>query len=75
MYEKTLISLHVKKITQQISLRLPNENSLLVIFSADLCQVFGCEESVFGMGVFMSGVGTHFPKFPNDIVRINTLMI
>ena len=54
---------------------LPNENSLFVIFSADLCHVFGCEEAVYGMVVFMSGAGPQFPKFPNDIVRIHTLMI
>ena len=41
----------------------------------DLCHVFGCEEAVYGMGVFMSGAGPHFPKFPYDIVRIHTLMI
>ena len=63
------------KITQRISLSLPNQNSLLVIFSADLCHVFGCEEAVYGMGVFMSGGSPHFPKFPYDIVRIHTLMI
>ena len=38
-YEKTPIRLHVNKITQRISLSLPNENSLLVMFSADLCHV------------------------------------
>ena len=27
------------------------------------------------MGVFMSGAGPHFPKFPYDIVRKHTLMI
>ena len=27
------------------------------------------------MGVFMSGAGPYFPKFPYDIVRIHTLMI
>ena len=27
------------------------------------------------MGVFMSGAGPHFPKFPCDTVRIHTLMI
>ena len=73
--KKTPIKLHVNKITQRISLSLPNHNSLLVIFSADLCHVFGCEEAVYGMGVFMSGAGPHFPKFPYDIVRIHTLMI
>ena len=67
-YEKTPIKLHVNKITQRISLSLPNQNSLLCIFSADLCHVFGCEEAVYGMGVFMSGGGPHFPKFPYDIV-------
>ena len=54
---------------------LPNENSLLVRFSADRCNVFGCKEIVYGMGVFMSGAGPHFPKFPYDIVPIHTLMI
>ena len=54
---------------------LPNQNSLLVIFSADLCHVFGCEEAVYGMGVFISGAGPDFPKFPYDVVRIHTLMI
>ena len=73
--KKTPIRLHVNKITQRISLSLPNENSLLVIFSADRCHVFGCEEAVYGMGVFMSGAGPHFPRCPYDIVRINTLMI
>ena len=74
-YEKTPIRLQVNKITRRISLSLSYENSLLVIYSADLCHVFGCEEAVYGMGVFMSGVGPHFPKIPYDIVRIHTLMI
>ena len=74
-YETTPNKLHVNKITQRISLSLPNQNSLLFIFSADLRHVFGCEEVVCGMGVFMSGDGPNFPKFPYDIVRIHTLMI
>ena len=74
-YEKTPIKLKVNRITQRTSLSLPNENSLLVIFSTDLCHVFGGEEAVYGMGVFMSGAGPHFPKFPYGIVRIHTLMI
>ena len=75
MYEKTPIKSHVNKITHRISLSLRNENYLLVIFSADLCHVFGCEEAVNAMGVFMSGVGPHFPKLPYDVVRIHTSMI
>ena len=63
-YEKTPIKLKVNRITQRISLSLPNENSLLVIFSTDLCHVFGCEEAVYGMGVFMSGAGHIFLNFP-----------
>ena len=74
-YEKIPINIKVKRITQRISLSFPNENSLLVIFSTNLCHVFGCEEAVYEMGVFMSGAGPHFPKFPYDIVRIHTLMI
>ena len=74
-YEKTAIILKINRNTQRISLSLPNENSLLVVFTTDLCQVFGCEEAVYGMEVFMSGAGPHFPKFPYDIVRILTLMI
>ena len=74
-YEKTSIKLHVTKITQRISLSLPNQNSLIVIFSADLCHVFGCEEAAYDLGVFMSGAGPHFPKFPYDIVRIHNLKI
>ena len=73
-YEKTTIKLKVNKITQRKPLSLPNENSLLVIFSTNLCHVFGCEEAVYGMEVFMSGDGPHFPKFPYDIVRIHTMM-
>ena len=75
MYEKTPIRLHVNKFTKRISLSLPNDNSLLVLISADLCHVFGCEEAVYGMGIFMSGAGPHFLEFPFDIVRIHTLMI
>ena len=75
MYEKTPIKLHFNKITQRISLSPPNQNSLLVIFSADLCHAFACEEAVYGMGVFMNGAGPHFPKFPYDTVRIHTLKI
>ena len=74
-YEKTPIILKVNRITQRISLSIPNENLLLVIFSTDLCQVFRCEEAVYGMGVFISGAGPHFPKFRYNIVRIHTLMI
>ena len=48
-YEKTPIKLKVNRITQRISVSLPNENLLLVIFSTDLCHVFGCEEAVYGM--------------------------
>ena len=50
-------------------------NSLLVIFSTNLCHVLECEKAVYGMGVFMSGAGPHFPKFSYDNVRIHTLMI
>ena len=46
--KKYEIILHVNKITQRISLSLPIENSLLVIFSADLCHVFGSEEAFMG---------------------------
>ena len=74
-YEKTPIKLHVNKITQRIFLRFPNQTSLLVIFSADLCRVFGGEEAVYGLGVFMSGAGPHFPKFPYDLVRTHTLIL
>ena len=49
IYEKTPIKLHVNRITPQISLSLPEENSLLVIFSADLCHVFGGKEAVYGI--------------------------
>ena len=56
-------------------MNLPNQNSLLVIFCTDLCHVFGCEEAVYDMGVFMSGAGPHFLTFPYDIVRKRTLMI
>ena len=74
-YEKIPINVKVNRITQRISLSFPNENLLIVIFSTNLCHVFGCEEAVYGMGVFMSGAGPHIPKFPYDIVRIHTLMI
>ena len=73
--KKTPIKLHVNKITQRISLSLPNQNSLLVVFSAHLCHVFGCEEAVYGIGVLMSGAGPQFPRFPYDIVQIHTFMI
>ena len=74
-HEKTPIKLHVNKITQQISLRFPIQNSLLVIFSTDLCRVFGGEEAVYGSGVYMSGAGPHFLKFLYDLVRIHTLIL
>ena len=48
----------------------------LHLFSADLCHDLGFEEAVYGMGVFMSGSGLHFPpRFPYDIVRKHTLII
>ena len=75
MYEKTTIKLHVNKVKQRFSMSPPNENSLLVIFSAHLFHVFGCEEAVYSMVVFMGGFGPHFPKYPFDIVRIHFLMI
>ena len=71
MCEKTPIKLHVNKITQRVSLSVPNENYILVIFSADLCHIFRCEEAVCVMCFFVSGVGPHFPKISCDIV--NTL--
>ena len=74
-YEKTPIKLKVNRITKRISLSLSNENSLPVIFSTGLCHVFEFEEADYGMGVFMSGAGPHFPKFPYDIVRIHTLLL
>ena len=73
-YEKTPFKIKVNRMTQRISLSLPNENSLLVIFSTNLCHVFGCEEAVYRMGVYMRVAGPHFPKFHYDIVRIHTLM-
>ena len=75
MYEKTPIRLLVNKITRRISLRLPNQNCLPVLFSANHCHIFGCEEAVLDIGVFMGGAGPHCPKFPYDIVQIHILMI
>ena len=66
-YEKTPIKLKVNRITQRISLSHPDANSLPVIFSTDLCHGFGCEEAVYGVGVFMIDTGPYFPKFPYDI--------
>ena len=75
MCEKTPIKSHVNKITQRISLSLPNQSSLLVNFGGDLCHGFGCCEAVYGMGVFMGGGGPHFTKFPYDTARKHTLKI
>ena len=45
------------------------------LFLSFLVEIFSWEEVVYGMGVFISGVGPQFPKLPYDIVRILTLMI
>ena len=58
-------ALRINNITQPVSLSLPKENSLFILFSADLCHVSGCKEAFYGMGDFMSGVGPHFPKLPH----------
>ena len=63
-YEKTPLKLKVNRITQRIPLSLPNENSLLIIFSNDLCHVSGCEEAVYGMGVFWMVLDHIFLNFP-----------
>ena len=60
--QKTPIKLDVNKNTQRIYLSFPNQNSLLGIFRADLCHVFGCEEAIYGMVVFMCGDVPHFPS-------------
>ena len=39
------------KLHSEFFLGLPNENSLLVIFSAEFFHVSACDDAVYGMGV------------------------
>ena len=66
-YEKnqSAYALRINNITQRVSSSLPNENSLFIIFRADLCIFFRFKEAFCGTGVFKSGAGPHFPKLPH----------
>ena len=81
-YEKTPIKLKVNRITQRTSLSLPNENSLLVIFSTDLCHVYGCEEAEWDfLWVVLDHIFLNFPMVLFQfilswytVILLNTIM-
>lgn len=73
--EEFNIKFEVDKITQQLTLYLPNESSKLIIQSADLSHIFGCDLISNEMGVYITGKGPHNPQYSYDIVRIHSLLI
>ena len=74
-YECNGIYVSVEKITQKNAIHLPEDQSVFIIQSADLNQIFGCDLEQNQTGVIMKGKGPHYPQYSYDIIRIHSLMI
>ena len=74
-YEYNGIYVSVYKITQKVSIHLPEDQSVFIIQSADLSHIFGCDLEQNQTSVIMKGKGPHYPQCSYDIIRIHYLMI
>ena len=74
-YENNGIYVSVDKITQKISIYLPEDQSVFIIQSADLSHIFGCDLEQNQTDVITKGKGPHYPQYSYDIIRIHSLMI
>ena len=74
-FEYKGIYVSVDKITQKITIHLPDDQSVFIIQSSDLSHIFGCDLEQNQTGVIMSGKGPHYPQYSYDIIRIHSLMI
>ena len=73
--QQNQIYVSVDKITQQIAIHLPEDQSVLIIQIADLSHVFGYDLEQNQTGVIMKGKGLHYPQYSYDIIKTHSLMI
>ena len=69
------IYVSVEKITQKIAILLLEDQSVIIIQSADLSHIFGCELEQNQTGVIMKGKGPLYPQYSYDVIRMYSLMI
>ena len=69
------ICVSLDTITQQITIRLLEDQSVFIIQSADLSHNFGCDLEQNQTGVIIKGTGPHYPQYSYDIIRIHPPMI
>lgn len=69
------ITFKLDRITQKLEIFLPKKSSQLILYSADLVHIFGCDLRDARMGLWMAGKGPHNPKYEYDILRIHSFMI
>ena len=74
-YKYSGVFLSVDKITQKIAIHLPEDQSVFIIRSADLSQVFGWDIEQNQTGVIMKVKGPHYSQYSYDIIGIHSLMI
>ena len=73
-HRDTCITIKVSRVTQKVKVHLPNEESILAIFSTDFGLMFGGDVRN-DSGLLMRGKEPHEPSFAYDIARIHSLMI
>ena len=69
------IYVSVEKITQKIAILLIEDQSVIIIQSADLSYISGCELEQNQTGVIMKRKGPQYPLYSYDIIRMHSLMI
>ena len=74
-YEYNEIYVSVDKKTQKTAIHLPEDQSVFIIQSADLSQIFGCDIEPNQTGVTMKGKGPHYPQYSYITIRIHSLFI
>ena len=72
-YNGTYVS--VDKITQKVAVHLPENQSVFVIQSSNLSQIFSCDLEQNQTAFMMKGKGPHYTQFSYDFIRIHSLMI
>ena len=63
------ITLHKKTI------HLPEDQSVFIIQSADLSQLFGCDLEQKQTGVILKGKGPHYLQYSYGILNLHSLII
>ena len=65
----------VDKMTRNVAVLLPENQSVFFIQSSDSSHIFGCDLEQNQTGVIKKGKGPHYPQYSYEIIRIHSVKI